>query len=114
MAKHIAESGLFIPPAKGRIYCFVCKLFPNQAFSSALAFDGFDDWHNSYLIQAHENSEKHRNAMLTYLTRAKIYAYFKAVGANKSKTTVLVACNGKNHRCNLHSCRMRLTFYREQ
>ena len=43
-------------PAKERVYCFVRKLFPNHA-SSALASDGFDDWHNSYLIQAHENTE---------------------------------------------------------
>ena len=35
----------------------------SHASSSALASDGFDDWHNSYLIQTHENLEKHRNAM---------------------------------------------------
>ena len=57
--------------AKGRIYCFVCKVFPNHASSSTLASDGFDDWHN--LIQANENSEKHRNAMLSYLTRKQEY-----------------------------------------
>ena len=44
---------LVYSPEKGRVYCFVCKLFPNHASSSALASDGFDDWHNSYLIQAH-------------------------------------------------------------
>ena len=55
------------------MYCFVCKLFPNHASSSALASDGFDDWHNSYLIQAYENSEKHTNAMLTYLTKKRGY-----------------------------------------
>ena len=43
------------------------KLYTSSAFAS----DGFDDWHNSYLIQTHENSEKHRNAMLTYLTRKR-------------------------------------------
>ena len=64
---------LVYSPAKGRVYCFVCKLFPNHASSSALASDGFDDWHNSYLIQTHENSEKHTNAMLTYLTRKRGY-----------------------------------------
>ena len=34
---------LVYSPAKGRVYCFVCKLFPNHASSSALASDGFDD-----------------------------------------------------------------------
>ena len=48
-------------------------IFPLNASSSALASDGFDDWHNSYLIQTHENSEKHTNAMLTYLTRKRGY-----------------------------------------
>ena len=68
-----SKERLVYSPAKGRVYCFVCKLFPNHASSSALASDGFDDWHNSYLIQAHENSEKHTNAMLTYLTRKRGY-----------------------------------------
>ena len=54
---------LVYSPAKGRVYCFVCKLFPTHASSSALASDGFGDWHSSYLIQAHENSKKHTNAM---------------------------------------------------
>ena len=73
MVKHIAESGLFILPQKGKIYCFVCKLFPNHVSSLVLASDGFDNWHNSYLIQIHENSEKHKNAMLTYPTRKQGY-----------------------------------------
>ena len=63
MVKHIAESGWCIPPHRDGYFAFVCKLFPSRASSSALASDGFDDWHNSYLIQTHENSEKHRNAM---------------------------------------------------
>ena len=44
MVKHIAESGLHIPLQKNgtRVYCFVCKLFPNYS-SSALASDGFND-----------------------------------------------------------------------
>ena len=53
---------------KRTVRCFVSKLFPNLA-SSALTSDGFDDWRNSFLIRADKNSEKHRNAMLTYLTR---------------------------------------------
>ena len=52
-------------PAKGQVYWFVCKFFPKPASSLALASNGFDDWHNCYLIQTYENSEKHRNAMLT-------------------------------------------------
>ena len=60
---------LVYSPTKGRGYCFVCKLFPNHGV--ALATDGFDDWQNSHLIQAHENSENHRNATLTYLTRKR-------------------------------------------
>ena len=42
----MAESGLYVPRRRTGI-SFVCKLFPNHA-SSALASDGFDDWHNSY------------------------------------------------------------------
>ena len=53
-------------------FCFVCKLFPNiSSPTTALASEGFDDWHNSVLIKTHENSENHRNAMLTYLTRKR-------------------------------------------
>ena len=66
---------LVYSPAKRQIYCFVCKLFPNHASSSASASDGFDDWHNSYPIHAHKNSEKHRNATLTYLTRKRGYTF---------------------------------------
>ncbi|XP_032893241.1 zinc finger MYM-type protein 5-like [Amblyraja radiata] len=63
---------LVYSPSKGRIYCFVCKLFPNIASSAtSLASEGFDNWQNPRLIQTHENSEKHRNAMLTYLTRKR-------------------------------------------
>ena len=72
MVKHIAESGLFISAQKNEYIALLVNFFPNRA-SSALAFDGFDDWRNSYLIQAHKNSEKHRNAMLTYLTRKRGY-----------------------------------------
>ena len=32
---------LVYSPAKGRAYCFVCKLFPNSASFSALASDLF-------------------------------------------------------------------------
>jgi hypothetical protein len=43
---------LVYSPSKGRIYCFVCKLFPNVTFTTtALASEEFDDWHTSYLIQ---------------------------------------------------------------
>ena len=54
---------LVYSPAERRVFCFVCKLFPSNASCSALDSHGFDGWHNSYLIQTHENSEKHRNAM---------------------------------------------------
>ncbi|CAI5765043.1 Hypothetical predicted protein [Podarcis lilfordi] len=77
----------------------------------ALANEGFDDWHNRHLIQSHENSEKHRNAMLAYLTKAA-NVYFQARGTNKSRTAVLVACHGENYCCNMHSCRTRLTIQR--
>ena len=58
---------LVYSPLKGQVFCFVCKLFPNiSSPTTALASEGFDDWHNSVLIKTHENSENHRNAMLTY------------------------------------------------
>ncbi|XP_075215272.1 zinc finger MYM-type protein 5-like [Lycorma delicatula] len=62
---------LVYSPSKGRVFCFVCKLFPNIASSATALSEGFNDWENPATIQTHENSENHRNAMLTYLTRAK-------------------------------------------
>ncbi|GIY16506.1 zinc finger MYM-type protein 1, partial [Caerostris darwini] len=38
---------------------------------SALTSDGFKDWKKPTIIQTHENSENHRNALLKYLTTAK-------------------------------------------
>ena len=70
MVKHRVESGLYILCKRpGILLCL--QTFSKLCTSSAFASDGFDDWHNSYLIQTHENSEKHRNAMLTYLTRKR-------------------------------------------
>ena len=58
--------------AKGRIYCFVCKLFPNHASSSALDFDAFDDGTTLILSQLMK-TQKNRNSMLTYLARKQGY-----------------------------------------
>lgn len=53
--------------AKGRIYCFACKLFGcgRNSFSG----DGFNDWRNTKVISMHEDSNDHRNAMLALLAR---------------------------------------------
>ena len=104
---------LVYSPAKGRVCCFVCKLFPNHA-SSTLASDGFDDWCDSYLMQAHENSEKHRNAMLTYLTRKRRHTLTSKLEEQIKAEEQLAARRGMSHRCNLHSCRTRLTVWRGQ
>jgi hypothetical protein len=41
------------------MYCLVCKLFPNVAFTTtALASEELDDWQNTFLIHTHEHSEK--------------------------------------------------------
>ncbi|XP_013772657.1 zinc finger MYM-type protein 5-like [Limulus polyphemus] len=60
---------LVYSPTTGCVYCFVCKLFSTS--TAALASGGFPDWQNPIAIQSHENSEEHRTALLTYLTRKR-------------------------------------------
>jgi len=104
---------LVYSPSKGRVYCFVCKLFPNTASSDiASVYEGFYDWKNSFLIQTHENTENHRNAMLTYLIRMRGKTNFRSRETNKSRTALLEAYHGENYRCNMHTCRTRLSLPR--
>ena len=67
MVKKYCREWLVYSPKTGRVYCFVCKLFPNS--STPLSSVGFCDWSNTYLVQSHENSVDHRTASVTYLTR---------------------------------------------
>lgn len=60
---------LVYSPATGCVYCFVCKIF--SASSTSLANEGFSDWRNLISIQQHENSEDHRNALFSFLTRRR-------------------------------------------
>ena len=62
-------------PTKGKVYCFVCKLFTkwseNDSSLAAIIFHGFDDLAHCQLIQTHENSRSHRNFLLSCLTRRR-------------------------------------------
>lgn len=60
---------LLYSPSNGSVYCFVCKLFPPKILSRLVT--GFSDWRNNGVIDQHENSPNHREAMLTYVTRRK-------------------------------------------
>ena len=60
---------LVYSPTTGCVYCFVCTLF--QPSTSALSSEGFSDWRNLSVIKSHENSEVHRTALLTYLSRKR-------------------------------------------
>ena len=57
------------------------RINPRPQFCLCLAWSGCpsndddDDDDDSYPTQAHENSEKHRNATLTYLTRKRGYTF---------------------------------------
>lgn len=60
---------LLYSPSKGDVYCFVCKLFSSNVSSRLVS--GFSDWRNTCIIDQHENSQSHREAMLAYLIRRK-------------------------------------------
>jgi hypothetical protein len=67
--KKYCKEWLVYSPATGHVHCFVCKLFSNS--STSLSSDGICDWHNTYLVQSHENCVDHRTASVTYLARKR-------------------------------------------
>lgn len=55
-------------PSKGKVFCFVCKIFSS---SDNLFCQGFNDWNNPKTINSHENSSEHKTALLAYISRKK-------------------------------------------
>lgn len=67
--EHYKREWLLYSPSKGSVYCFVCKLFAPKGSTHFARNEGFSDWRNTAVIDNHEKSTTHRDAMLTYLTR---------------------------------------------
>jgi len=66
----ILRSWLLYSPSNGSIFCFACRLFKSNSNSAFASDDGFSDWnHSTACISQHENSQCHRDAMLTLATR---------------------------------------------
>ena len=68
LTKEYAERmWLCYSPFKGKVYCFACKLLTRTSTSFT---QGFNDWkHADGGISCHENSQQHREAMVTMCTR---------------------------------------------
>lgn len=55
-----------------RVFCFCCKVFGENMYSSALAQNGCSDWHNiSAIINQHEKSIEHLNNYKKWKTLKK-------------------------------------------
>lgn len=66
----VQREWLIYSPAKGKVYCFACKLFSHSKFP--FSGDGFNDWkHALKAASEHENSQEHRNCMVAYCSRSK-------------------------------------------
>jgi hypothetical protein len=62
---------LIYSPSQGKVYCFVCKLFPHT--DSAFNTRGFNDWKNPFkAVSHHENGQEHRKCTKTYYSRLKL------------------------------------------
>ena len=60
---------LLYSPSNGKVYCFFCNIFSNS--KSQFATGGYCDWSNSIkMLKSHENSDEHRLAIRTWVTRS--------------------------------------------
>lgn len=68
----VKRDWLLYSPSRGRVYCFVCKLFDTSSMSSnPFCCEGFNDWkHAADRISFHENSKNHRKCLLTFFKRS--------------------------------------------
>ena len=64
----VERTWLVYSETSGKVYCSACKLFSDK--ENALSH-GFDDWKNVHHITGHENSNAHRNSVMSsvYLAR---------------------------------------------
>jgi len=58
-------------PSTGKVFCFACKLFGGSAVQATkFVTGGFDNWRaGESRIKMHENSDGHRDAMLSFASR---------------------------------------------
>lgn len=66
----VSRSWLVYSPVKGTAFCFSCVLFPSKdavsRCSSLEAENGFKSWKRSEKMNAHENSQRHRDSFTTW------------------------------------------------
>ena len=58
---------LIYSPSTNCLYCFCCHLLSDDR-TNQFASSGFNDWKNTISIAKHENSEKHRSALVALFT----------------------------------------------
>lgn len=64
------RSWLCYSPTTGKVFCFNCKLLSDDV--NAFSMHGFSDWKNAtQRITSHENSQSHRNAVITFCKRSQ-------------------------------------------
>ena len=71
----ISRNWLCFSPAKGRVYCFTCKLMCPHASrtKSLLAGEGICDWkHSQERIRSHEQSKEHIEATIAFSRMSKV------------------------------------------
>lgn len=66
----VNRSWLCFSPAKGKVYCYVCKLMGTS--EQQLTGDGYCDWkHSSTRLSGHETSKDHLESVLALACRAR-------------------------------------------
>lgn len=62
---------LMYSESTGCVFCYVCKLFSTNANEeSKFVKNGFSNWKKAKeMVNLHENSQEHKNCMITWLSR---------------------------------------------
>jgi len=61
------RSCLCFSPGKGKLYCFVCKLFNESHDEEGFSGNGYSDWKNaSRSVSSQEIPAEHKNALTVY------------------------------------------------
>ena len=65
-----ARTWLCYSESKGSLFCFICKLMMPTGYSTKFTEIGFVDWqHACSLLNKHEQSQSHKDAFISLLTR---------------------------------------------
>lgn len=59
---------LSYPVTTGSVYCVPCRLFGNQV---PIAQEGWSDWKHPERVTDHENTNDHKNCVLTMIERSR-------------------------------------------